>query len=529
MKKTINKAAAVSLALVMVGSCLCYTGCSGKHTEATTTQSTTTAETASTAQSTTTTQTTSTVRTNSTTSLDNTAEKTLEEQLKELDGVVSVTPVKVSEENVAADRFQGRYLVEFEQPIDWEDPSQGTFNQRVFVGFSETADVTCYYCGGYCMNDVLLPTYFETADAQEDFISRYDANYVELEYRFFAESTPEGLSLDNDQYWKYMTSENASKDFHHVITELGKVLNGSTIFYGASKGGYTTENMAYYFPDDIDAYVSYVAPLCDGTNDTRLYDALYTSIGDADPRYGTETAAHNRDVVKSIQCYLLKDEVRTVLQPLLIPSMESLNLHISSLVTEDEAYEVAVVEFGGQIWQYQQDFDTFEKILDMPEGTQEEFQAKVMALATVFINQNTLMGISCDSAFEPYYIQGYLEMGALQINLSYLRDAGAKITTQSENEVDLLKRLWCPLAVIAKLKYNDAHRNELIKFMDTTEKDIIKIVGLSDIWYAAKAPDTDNEHVHYFEVPGSHMANISSMDDTNKEACYAVLDSLLGK
>lgn len=511
MKKMITKAAAVTLALAMVGGALCYTGCSKKHMEA------------SAALSNGTTQVTSTAY------LNNTAEKSLEERLKELDGVVSVKPVEVSAENKASDRFQGRYLVEFEQPIDWENPDLGTFKQRVFVGFSETADVTCYSCGGYSMNDVFLPTYFETADVQEDIKSRYDANYVELEYRFFAESAPEGLSFENDQYWKYMTSENASKDFHHVITELGKVMNGSTIFYGGSKGGYTTENMAYYFPDDIDAYVSYVAPLCDGTNDTRLYDALYTSIGDADPRYGTETAAHNRDVVKAMQSFLLKDEVRTVLQPLLTPSVEGLNLHISPLVTEDEAYEVAVVEFGGQIWQYLQNFDTYENVLAMPEGTEEEFQAKVMAAATLFFNQSTLMGIACDSVFEPYYIQCYQEMGALQINLSYLRDAGANIKTLPEKEVDLLKRLWCPLAVNANLKYDDAHRNEMIKFMDTTEKDIIKIVGLSDIWYAAKAPNTDNEHIHYFEVAGSHLATISSMDAKNKEECYAVLDSLLGK
>ncbi|MCF0228834.1 MAG: hypothetical protein HUJ76_03965 [Parasporobacterium sp.] len=453
----------------------------------------------------------------------------LVEQLRSLDGVITVTPVEVSEENKAADRFQGRYVVVFEQPINWDNPEEGTFPQRVLVGYSETADVTCYNTSGYCLTDKLAPGALETADVRDDLKNRYDCNFVDLEYRFFGDSVPEGLSLDDTKYWEYMTSENASKDFHHIVTELNKVLGGSTIFCGGSKGGYTTESMAYYFPDDIDAYISYVAPLCDGTADPRLYENVSRTIGSKDPAYGEEGSAKLRDLVTSMQLMLLDTRARDMVQAMFMSQVEAAGLHISPLVTEDEAYEEAVVEFGVTIWQSYPHFEEFEAIMALPEETEEEFFNKVISIGNYFIGLSAVGNVTYDYAIAPYYIQSYTEMGNLRTDFTYLREAGAELRTPPENEADLLVRLWAPLVVNNGIEYDGTYREELINFMNTTDKDIIKIVALSDPWYAVKAPETDNEHIHLYEVTGCHITDINLMDEEAKAECWALIDSLLGK
>ena len=447
--------------------------------------------------------------------------------LAALDGVISVTPVEVSEPNREGNRLRERYLVKFEQPVDWKDPDQGTFSQRVFVGFADGAGMTCCYAGGYGLPDDLDPEYFQYCDAHVDFINRYNVNYVELEYRFFSESAPEGLSFDHERYWEYMTSENACADFHHVITQLRKVMGGSVIFYGGSKGGYAAENMARCFPDDADAYVSYGAPLCEGTADPRFYRNAYTTIGDQDPRFAETGAAPMRDLVLRFQLRMLEPEMRNILQPGLMNAVAEKGYHLSPLITEDEAYEITVAEFAPSFWQVSQNFDALETVLAMPEETANEFSAKVKAVGDVLFSLSPKDTVGYDCVAAPYYIQSMTEMGNYAIDLSYLREAGAELRTRPEDDATLMLRM-CSSLPAGTLQYSDVCRKRLIEFLSTTEKDLIKIVGLSDPWYAVRAPATGNGHVHYFEVADRHRSCISLMTEEDREACYALLDAMLG-
>lgn len=452
----------------------------------------------------------------------------LADRLAALDGVVSVTPIEVTEYHKPSNRFQERYLVKFEQPIDWKHPELGTFTQRVFLGYAKNADVTCYNTGGYFLGDVLDPDYLQKCDAEVEYISKYNLNYVEIEYRFFAESVPEGLSATEERYWEYMTAENASGDFHHIITELGKVLGGSTIFYGHSKGGSAVESMACLFPDDIDAYVSYVAPLCDGTNDDRLYENLYTTIGDKDPAYGAEKAAKYRQIVLDYQLKLLEPDVRKVVQPEVMDYLKQCGWPLSPLVSEDEAYEAAVADLPTFIWQYMPVFGEMERELKLPETPELALVNKIGTIGNRLIFSSLETTITCKSPMTPYFIQSFIEMGNYTIDLSYLREAGAELKTRPEDEASLAIRMCAPVLWNSSLKYSDQHKNKVIRFMDTTDKEIIKIVGLSDPWYAVSQV-TNNEHIHLFEVSATHDANPNCMTEEDRTEFYAILDRLLGR
>ena len=235
-------------------------------------------------------------------------ESSLQDRLAAIDGVTSVTPLTQTPLADGTYPYKEKYLITIEQPIDWNNPGLGTFQQRVEVGYQGDTNVNVFETGGYCLSDILYPGALGMDDRNE-LCKTYDANLIEIEYRFFGKSTPAGLSNDSTDLWEYLTVENAAQDFHSIIGKISQVLSGKRVFTGASKGGYTTNMQACLYPDDADAYVAYVAPLCDGTQDTRFIKNVYETIGDS---YMTEEQAQeDRDLVTQFQveCINNRDEL----------------------------------------------------------------------------------------------------------------------------------------------------------------------------------------------------------------------------
>ena len=114
---------------------------------------------------------------------------TMEEKLGQLDGVVKV-------DNMRNDV----YVVWFEHPIDWKDPSKGTFKQRVQVGNMDS-DVTNINVNGYLLNDDYLGI-----GTQSYWQYIYATNCVNVEFRFFGKSVPRGLDPNDPELWQNLTS-----------------------------------------------------------------------------------------------------------------------------------------------------------------------------------------------------------------------------------------------------------------------------------------------------------------------------------
>ena len=430
------------------------------------------------------------------------------ERLSELPGVVSVDEIVQSGEV-----FAEKYVVWFEQPIDWQSPDIGTFWQRAEIGFMGWDAVNVVNVGGYALRDSRF-----TRDDRHELVKMYSGNYINIEYRYFAKSAPEGLSKRSAALWEYLTDENAANDFHSIMEQLKSILSGTWVFTGASKGGQMTNLFSYYYPNDADAYVAYVAPFCDGTEDSRLIDAAYTSIG-AD-RYGEAQAKAYRDMLLEFQVEAVRN--RDYLQPRLTRELSSEDAKLYPFRTVSLDFEMLIVDHYTAEWQYDQDFAAHEKILNMPreddpdtaQNEKEEYLAAILALLSEDVDTDE------DSKF-PYVVQMATENGNYAMKFKYLREAvereGLSLVATEEDEKNFMARMFFTEEQQKLFTFDPYLRNEMLNWTHTTQSNVIMIYGSSDPWYFVRLPDVDdNPNVHIFTTPLSHVVRIEDMTKRHK-------------
>ena len=218
------------------------------------------------------------------------------EKLSQVDGVLSVERIPL---DASAQFFNEKYLVVFEQPLDWERPEMGVFPQRVEIGLRTAAQATVLETNGYSLPDQFPGATGTLADLGRDDapeIARLlGANYVNVEHRFFGKSRPADMSNSDTRYWEYHTAENTAKDYHRIYLALSPLLGDAWAATGSSRGGQMTNVYAYFFQEDMRFYASYVAPCSMGPEDSRFYPFLYTEIGN--DAFGPEEAESMRNLV----------------------------------------------------------------------------------------------------------------------------------------------------------------------------------------------------------------------------------------
>ena len=451
-----------------------------------------------------------------------TSSASFKDDLLTLEGVVSVDEIVQSGDSKP---FAEKYLVTFVQCIDWNNPDLGTFTQRVEIGFRGYDNVNVMYVSGYELNEKK----FEINDDHE--ISKmYNGNYIAVEYRFFSKSKPEGLSTNSTALWEYLTDENASNDFHNIIEQLKEILPGRWVFTGASKGGQATNVFAYYFPDDVDAYVSYVAPFCDGINDERAFNAIYNTIGNE--RYGAEKAKKYRDLMLDFQVEAIKN--RDYLQPLLI-SNDEYEENKYPLATASFDFESAVVDLVFGVWQYDHNFASFDEVMKITPRNDD------ISTPDIRENQKFLDGIlkllSDDNTGDresifPYTVHAAKENGNYALSLQPLRDELAKIglstyfTSETERDYTALSNFT--QEQIDTFKFNPAMRNKMLEWTETNTSNVIMIYGDSDPWYFMRLPETDNQDIHVFiSSKEAHNVGIRNMEEELSTEIKALLNEWL--
>ncbi len=458
----------------------------------------------------------------------------LQQRLAAIDGVTSVTPI---EQIALADGslpFKEKYLITIEQPIDWNNPGLGTFQQRVEVGYQGDTNINVFETGGYCLPDIVYPGYLGIDDRNE-ICRTYNANLIEFEYRFFGASTPAGLSNTSTNLWEYLTVENAAQDFHAVIGKIGQVLSGKRVFTGASKGGYTTNVQAYLYPNDADAFVSYVAPLCDGTQDRRFYQNVYETIGDSG--MSAQQAQECRDLISQFQVECINHRTTFVENNRQLARENEYTFNVD----DDIVFDVQVLEFATGEWQYYQDFSSIRTILAEEEGDQ-----KLKDMYALLQQISPLDSYANETPYFPYYIQSELQMGNYYFDFSYLRtaldaayqDAKAKdpsvkkseyeLKVTSDMESNLMETMMFTPAQRIIWHYSDDMHNELIDWSQTTTTHSVMIYGGTDPWYAVRIPDVSNPSVHRYVAPTmNHGVRMTDLTAAEQTELSALLDSWL--
>ena len=436
---------------------------------------------------------------------------TIDDKLASVSRIKSFTKIQSNKGKY----FTTAYSILFEQYIDHKDKTKGTFTQRLEFGYNGINAANVLVTEGYY--DV--GHHYAYATDENEIAYLLKCNYLTMEHRYFGKSLPVKIEQDNEESWKYLTTEQAAADAHDVVTEFKKILTGKWVSTGGSKSGMTTELFAYYYPGDVDLYVPYVAPFCNSRNDTRMAKFIYEEAGNQ--QYGETRAKELRKEVLQFQIKML--EYREVLAPRFYQAGITSKCKYSTVATQDLLYDTAVFEFAIGFWQYNQNYRSLENCLAMIETKGETAEEKKQnEFYSFFTSVITPEDLSCDNEFTPYYIQAWQELGNYGYDFSYIRNA------LGEDKKDLLTitddqaqtalfdlSLTDKQIEFAKKELVYTHINNMLS---TTELKFILIYGSSDPWYAVRPDDpTDNENVTIVvNTNKPHGANISNLNSTER-------------
>ena len=191
-----------------------------------------------------------------------------------LKAIDKVTDVKAFKLNTRYDFFDEQnitktaYFFNYIQDIDHNDPSKGYFKQQCVLTMAGKDRPTVLHTHGYALKaddnnlqDILEPT----------LVSVLEANCLQVEYRYFGWSLPEGYTNS----WNYFDAKQHSDDLHAIVTAIKQsgIIDKSSkwLATGVSKNGMTTAHYAYYYPNEMDAYVPFCAPFLLDLGDKRPY------------------------------------------------------------------------------------------------------------------------------------------------------------------------------------------------------------------------------------------------------------------
>ena len=151
------------------------------------------------------------------------------------------------------------YALQIKQPLDHQHPDNGSFYQSAVLIHK-----------GFERPMVMETEGYELYAGEDEIADILNANDIDIEFRYFGQSRPETLQ------WQYLTFAQACADLHHINQLLKTIYSGKFVSTGISRGGQTSIYYKYYYPDDVNVTIPYVAPLPNSLEDKRIYQFLDT-------------------------------------------------------------------------------------------------------------------------------------------------------------------------------------------------------------------------------------------------------------
>ena len=400
-----------------------------------------------------------------------TAQNTLEMALFEMPDVIFT---KIETPN----GYESAYQLKIKQPLDHKDESKGYFYQRVYLSHKGFDHATAIITNGYGRPSNNITEVAELIDA----------NQINVEHRYFLESSPDSLNYD------YLNFEQVTADLHKINTLFKTIYHGKWISTGISKGGTTTIFYRYFYPDDVDVSIPYVAPVNLGVADERIYTFL--------DNVGTESC---REDIYEYQVRMLKKA--SEIKPYLKWYTKGKGIKFNYL-TFDQAYEYAILEYPFGFWQYGQDCSAIPSKSD-DLNTHIQYLLDVVGL--------DFFGDADMEAYASHYYQSGTEMGYYAY--------------ETDEFKGLLKHLDYspyPSAVFMPDKMKKPFNAELttkVYEWTKTAKNMIYINGAIDTWSATAAPPSEETNSLYYFLKGKHHAN-ARIKNMNKEEKTLLMEKL---
>jgi hypothetical protein len=351
-----------------------------------------------------------------------------------------------------------KYALKIRQPLDHHDPASRFYDQQVILTHRGFDKPTVMNINGY-----------EIYKAKNEIVEMLHANELNIEYRFFGESVPETLQ------WKYLNYDQVSNDLHRINQMFKTVYTGKWISTGISRGGQTTIIYRYFFPQDVELSIPYVAPMNKSLEDKRIYAFLDTM--------GSSACRHR---IYDFQVNLLKNE------PEMLEKLKwyakGKNIQFNYLGSLGKAFEYAVLEYPFSFWQV--GYTPCEKIPEnQPEDVMLEHMLEIVDLD--FYSDKTMTG------FAVHYYQNMTEGGYYGYNavpfkqyLHYIKEPEPSATFPPKSET------YKP--------FDSSLMDKIFAWLDKEGNNFIYVYGGRDTWSACRVNVSANVNSRLYMVPGAN-------------------------
>jgi len=360
---------------------------------------------------------------------------------------------------------------------------KGFFSQKVYLSHTSSEKPTVIVTAGYSVNQNYL----------SEMSRLLESNQILVEHRYFGESMPDSLD------YHFLNLKQATADLHKIRQLFSSVYENKWVSTGVSKGGATTIFYRYFYPNDVDVSVPYVAPINKTYEEPRIYYFLDT--------IGTEEC---RNKIKDFQVRLLQN--REELIPLL--KFYSIGARANyTYLSLGEAFEYAVMEYPFSFWQWGSDCK------DIPTQT-----ATVQDIAEYFISVSNLTFFSDEEIrqYGPHYYQSATEMGYYGYETAEFKAYLIDLPTDHN-----------PMALFYPFDMTDTFDGQLLNdvnlWLKTDGDKFIYIYGGNDTWSASAVPPNDDVDSEWFILKGKHHGNarIKNMTPTEQKKLISTLEKWL--
>jgi hypothetical protein len=399
----------------------------------------------------------------------------LKTTLESLPGIISVEQIQPDSEYVEA------FKILIEQPVDHKNPDGEKFRQKLYLSHKDDSLPVVIELDGYNID----------FNRSNELASILKCNKIVVEHRYFGESVPDSLN------WKYLTIEQAANDHHRIIETMKNIYENKWITTGISKGGQTTYIHKYYFPDDADASVCYVAPLNLTAEDPRIYHFL--------DHVGTEEC---RQKMIQFQREVLKrtDE----LLPMFWKDTEESG-YTFSIGTPKFIFEFVVLEYGFAFWQWQ--YTNCSKIPDTTASNEALFEHLKEGSSFEYFADQDIKNI------QPFFYQAYAELGYYGYDISEFKDLLTEVTEPTS-------RIFLPNDLNSE--FDCCVMQKINTWIQKNGNNMIFIYGEVDAWSATAVELTgETNAIKMVKKGGNHRTRIKSFNDTDRVIIIDTLEKWL--
>ena len=239
------------------------------------------------------------------------------QKIKSLPGVASAELDKNDSGYVSV------YKIMIEQLLDHNNAQSEKFTQKIYFSYKSKYAPVVISTEGYA--------------AYRNYITEpaklLNANQIIVENRFFDESKPA------DMNWIFLTSEQCAADLHHVTALFKKIFeHNKWISTGISKGGQTCLFYRYYYPEDVNVTIAYVAPINLAQENPEINKFISAEVG----------TKECRDKITQFQIDVLKQKNEII--PMVKKAAQKKKYKFS--IGLEKAFEFAVLEYPFSFWQW---------------------------------------------------------------------------------------------------------------------------------------------------------------------------------